>query len=118
MPGTVPQPASPSFMDCVASSTNITFSGTAVPPALLALDVDVSVIEGNPKALRKLVGTVAVCVTLATFAVVPLQLGRLAVAVSHEIATLVLLTVTFVDGFAVVQAVTAVWTVAWVALAC
>jgi hypothetical protein len=105
-------------MDPVASSTNITFNGTAVPPALAALDVEVSVIEGNPTALRKLVDTVAVRVTWATFAVVPLQLGRFAVAVSHEIDTLVLVTVTFVDGFAVVQFVTAVWTVLWVALAC
>src|SRR3981189_243783 len=46
MPGTV-QPASALFMDPVASSTNITFNGTAVPPALAALDVEVSVIEGN-----------------------------------------------------------------------
>src|SRR6266851_4460915 len=117
MPGTV-QPASALFIDPVASSTNITFNGTAVPPALLALDVEVSVIEGNPTALRKLVDTVAVRVTVATFAVVPLQVGRFAVAVSHETATVVWVTVTFDDGFAVVQLVTAVWTVLWVALAC
>ncbi len=35
MPGTV-QPLSASFIDPVASSTNITFNGIDVPPALLA----------------------------------------------------------------------------------
>ena len=55
---------------------------------------------------------------MATFEVVPLQVGRFAVAVSHEIATLVLLIVTFAGGFAVFQAVTAAVTVARVALVC
>ena len=39
MPGTV-QPVSALLIDPVASSTNITFKGTAVPPALAALDVE------------------------------------------------------------------------------
>ena len=55
----------------------------------------------------KWVDTVAVCVTLATFGLVPLQLGRFDVAVSHETATLVLVIVTFKGGFAVFHAVTA-----------
>jgi hypothetical protein len=105
-------------MDAVASSTNITFNGIAEPPALAADAVDVSVIEGKPTALRKWVATVAVCVTVATFDVVPLQVGRFAVAVSHEIATLVLVTVTFDGGFAVFQAVTAAVTVVKFALFC
>ena len=117
MPGTV-QPLSALFIDPVASSTNITFRGIEVPPALLADAVDVSVIEGIPKAFMKWVDTVAVCVTWATLGLVPLQLGRFDVAVSHETATLVLVMVTFEGGFAVFHAVTAACTVAWVALFC
>src|SRR5258705_329193 len=96
------QPESVSPRDPVASSTNITSNGTAVPPALLALDVEVSVIEGNPTALRKLVDTVAVRVTLATFAVVPWQLGRFAEAAATEIGTMGLVHGTFIDVFATV----------------
>ena len=47
---------------------------------------------------------------------VPLQVGRFAVAVLHEIATLVLPIVTFDGGFAVFQAVTAAVTVVRFAL--
>ena len=116
MPGTPVQPPSVSFIDCVASSTNITFKGIAEPPALAADAVDVSVMVGKPNALRKCVVTDAVCVTVATFEVVPLQVGRFAVAVLHETATLVLPIAIFAGGFAVFQAVTAAVTVVRLAL--
>ena len=116
MPGTPVQPLSVSFMDPVASSTNITFKGIAEPPALAADAVDVRVIVGKPNALRKCVVTDAVCVTVATFELVPLQVGRFAVVVLHEIATLVLPIEIFDGGFAVFQAVTAAVTVVRFAL--
>ena len=53
---------------------------------------------------------------MATFEVVPLQVGRFAVAVLHEIATLVLPIEIFAGGFAVFQAVTAAVTVVRFAL--
>ena len=118
MPGTPVQPLSVSFMDPVASSTNITFKGIAEPPALAALAVEVSVIEDIPKALMKCVDTVAVCVTWATFAFETSQVGRLDVAVLHESDTAVLAIVIPDDGLAVFQAVTAAVTVPRVALFC
>src|SRR4029077_5670270 len=110
------QPVSVSFMDPVASSTNITFKGIAEPPALAADAVDARLIVGKPNALRKCVVTDAVCVTVATFELVPLQVGRFAVVVLHEIATLVLPIEIFDGGFAVFQAVTAAFTVVRFAL--
>src|SRR5690349_147918 len=74
MPGTVPQPLSESPMEPVASSTNITFSGWAVPPAFAALAVEVMVKDVRPNCLRKKVDTVPVWLTVTTFGLLPLQL--------------------------------------------
>ena len=51
-PGTV-QPVSVLLIEPVASSTNITLNGLAVPPALAALAVALTVIDDTPTALRK-----------------------------------------------------------------
>ncbi len=52
MPGTV-QLLSASPIEPVASSTNITFSGWALPPALVAVAVELSVKESTPERLQE-----------------------------------------------------------------
>ena len=115
LPGIV-QPVSLSPIDPVASSTNITFSGWAVPPALAALAVEVSVKEERPNVSRRKVETVAVWVTETTLGLVPLQLGRLVVAVTHRSVGVELVIVTCATGFAVFQLEIAAPTVVALAL--
>src|SRR5215510_10272859 len=111
MPGTVPQLASVSPMEPVASSTNITFSGFTVEPALAAVAVEVSVKDERPNALRKKVETVPVWVSVTAFGFVPLQVGRFDVEVTHlNVGVGVPVIVTPATGLAVFQLVIAVLT--------
>src|SRR5471030_1654688 len=112
------QPVSAVFIDPVESSTNITFIGVPWPPALAAAEVEASANDGKPKAFRKCVVTLPVCVTLTAFGLAPEQLGRLAVAVTQLNVVVVLVIVTFVGACALFHEVTAAATVVCVAPFC
>jgi hypothetical protein len=79
------------------------FSGWAVPPDLAALAVEVSVKDERPKAPRKKVETVPLCVTETTFGVLLVQLGRPLVEELHDVDATVLESVTCAGGFAEAQ---------------
>ena len=102
---------SASPIEPVASSTNITFSDWALPPALAA---DAVGAEGEGYCAQSPSGSrsrpSAVCVTETTLGLVALQAGRFDVDVTHDSVGVELVRVRCDIGFAVFQFVIAVAT--------